>query len=121
MGRALQSVGRVVCAGGGGGGGVLRQRAGRRRVLIVVAGALICLYSVAVLWHVMNAPDIGLCCPFSTKILRVYPGYAPAGGARPVEGDWVVELYGRPVDWQHFLRRLDELPGQPVQELAAAA
>jgi transcriptional regulator with GAF, ATPase, and Fis domain len=99
----LRSVATAVC-------GWLRQPAARCRLWIVVAGAFICFYSVAVLGRVMIAPDIGLSCEFSQKILRVFDGYAPPGdNSGPQVGDTITRLGDRKVDWQHFLRRLDRL------------
>ncbi|HEX5271357.1 MAG TPA: sigma 54-interacting transcriptional regulator [Gemmataceae bacterium] len=97
---------------------LLRRPDGRRRVLIVVAGALICLYSVGVLWHVLNAPDIGLYCPLGMEIRRVADDFAPAGErGGPREGDTIVALCGQRVDWQHFLRGLGSLRDEPPQPI----
>ncbi len=97
---------------------LLRQPTSRRRILIVTAGAFICLYSVAVLGHVMTAPDIGLTCPFDRVIRQVFDGYAPPGEENgPQDGDTIVKLCGQEVDWQHFLRRLSNLRDEPRQEV----
>jgi transcriptional regulator with GAF, ATPase, and Fis domain len=90
----------------------VRQPSVRRRIVIVTAGAFICLYSLAVLWHALSATDIGLDCPLDTSIRRVADGHAPPGEENgPREGDTVVRLLEQPqrVDWQHFMRGLDRL------------
>ncbi len=91
----------------------------RRRILIITAGAFICLYSIAVLGQVMTAPDVGLYCPFSPKILRVFNGFAPEGESDgPQDGDMIVALSGQPIeDLQHLVRRLATLNSEPVQEI----
>jgi transcriptional regulator with GAF, ATPase, and Fis domain len=100
----------------------LRQETIRRRILIVAAGALICLYSVAVLWYVMTSPDIGLYCPFDMVIRRTYDNFAPPqDDARPREADTIVKLCGHPVDWQHFLRRLNQLRDEQTRTIADEA
>jgi len=101
---------------------LLRHPGGRRRLLIIAAGAFICLYSVAVLWHVMDTPDIGLYCPLTTEIRRVSDDFAAPGTEDgPREGDQIVQLEGRRVDdWQHLLRRLDSLRTAPFPEVPVA-
>ncbi len=97
--------------------GLLREPSGRRGLLIIAAGAFICLYSVAVLWHVMEAPDIGLYCPLTPEIRRVSDDFASPGDEDgPREGDQIVLLQGRVDDWQHLLRRLDSLKTTPFPE-----
>jgi transcriptional regulator with GAF, ATPase, and Fis domain len=121
MDRPLRAVTRLAASVLSAVGGVLRQPAGRRRILIVVAGAFICLYSAAVLWRVMNAPDIGLYCPLGMEIRRVADGFAPPDEENgPREGDKVVQLRGQPVDWQHLLRGLHDLRADLRAEPAQA-
>jgi transcriptional regulator with GAF, ATPase, and Fis domain len=99
---------------------LLRQPDARRRLLIVVAGVLISIYSVAVLWHVLNAPDIGLYCPLGMEIRRVGEDFAPAGDkAGPRDNDTLIALCGQRVDWQHFLRRLGDLRNDQPQPIPA--
>jgi transcriptional regulator with GAF, ATPase, and Fis domain len=97
---------------------LLCRRNLRRRVLIVAAGALICLYSVAVLWHVVTSPDIGLYCPFGLTILRVSEGFARDNESGPQEGDTIVKLCDQDVDYQHFRRRLAGLRDHPIDSVA---
>ncbi len=118
MERVLRTVVGVAASALKAGGTLLRQPANRRRVLIVVAGALICLYSVVVLWHVLNAPDIGLYCPLGMEIRRVADGFAPPGDENePHDNDTLVALCGQRVDWQHFLRRLGDLKHESPQPI----
>jgi transcriptional regulator with GAF, ATPase, and Fis domain len=99
-------------------GVLVRRPADRRRILIVVAGALICVYSIGVLWHVLSAPDIGLHCPLGMEIRRVVDDFAPSGDRDgPRDNDTLVALCGQRVDWQHFLRRLGDLRNEPPQTI----
>ncbi|HKI35587.1 MAG TPA: sigma 54-interacting transcriptional regulator [Gemmataceae bacterium] len=118
MERVLRSTGARAASKLRAGCVLLRQRSVRRRILIVAAGALICLYSLAVLWHVVESPDIGLYCPFGMTMLRVSDGFAPEEEqSGPREGDVILKLCDQEVDYSHLRRRLAGLEDQHIDPI----
>src|SRR5262249_44791867 len=73
-----------------------------RRGLLICAGALVCLYALAVLFFVQAKPDLGLRSIFSTEI-KGSPRYFQAQVV-PQDGDTVERIGGmRVASWPNLL------------------
>ena len=85
----------------------VRQPVARRQLVIIFSGLFICLYSFGVLFYVLETPNIGLQCPFSTEVGKVLEDFNPPEGIPiPREHDTISKLADENVEkWHHLLRQ----------------
>jgi transcriptional regulator with GAF, ATPase, and Fis domain len=83
------------------------------RRLIVFALVVVAVYSLGVLVHVRNAPDVGIQSTFSLEVARFFPEYLrePSDGVTPDLNGAVIRQVGphEVSDWPSFVRSLREL------------
>src|SRR5262249_29684526 len=85
-----------------------------RRVTLLTAGALVCIYAVAVLVYAHSTRETGFRTAFDT-VVRGFDGEFQSieTGLRPEPGDRIVRLGNSKVEtWSHFLRSVRGLPAE---------